>query len=162
MQLSRSLNRYPPKMERKDSKVLKKSTRYVLEHNNIVTDTHDSPQVSQTFICHTHTLQSYSGEGEMRVTINPLKEIINARSFMIHIDDKKYKLDTGMSTHTKRIAVNILIFVFIDAESLEKLCAIIKQKYNLSYNFDLEYFDNDFGEFGKLMLCLTTLPHYCY
>ena len=46
------------------------------------------------------------------------------RTYLVHIGEKKYKLDT-------------------ETRSIKKLKAHIQQKYNLQYDFDLEYLDDD-------------------
>ncbi|PRP84375.1 hypothetical protein PROFUN_08240 [Planoprotostelium fungivorum] len=71
------------------------------------------------------------GAPQAVVVKNPLQEIIAARTFMVQIGEKNYRLES-------------------EIKSLKKLRSIITTSYNVDYEFDLEYYDQEFEQYAAI------------
>jgi len=72
------------------------------------------------------------------VVRNPLQEIIAARTFLVQIGEKNFRLES-------------------EIKSLKKLRSVIMTNYNVDYEFDLEYFDQEFEQYASIT-SWTDLP----
>eukprot|EP01117_Protostelium_nocturnum_P014739 TRINITY_DN563_c0_g5_i1.p1 TRINITY_DN563_c0_g5~~TRINITY_DN563_c0_g5_i1.p1 ORF type:complete len:1789 (+),score=742.10 TRINITY_DN563_c0_g5_i1:214-5580(+) len=88
-----------------------------------------SPDLNPKNLEHKNSkLRIKTNENPQVVVKNPLQEMIAARTFLIQIGEKNFKLES-------------------EIKSLKKLRSVITTNYGVEYEFDLEYYDQEFEQY---------------